>query len=779
MIPLLLVSAIQLALFGLAMLLLWRQEHRYRYARHWGWSWMLLALGLAIGPLMQDHTAAGGPLRALQALIASAALMASQLLQLMGALDFRGRRARWLLWLPGLLLVMAVLALLGTWDMASAVLFGAVVLGLGALASAVLLWQQGSAQARWVAVFFVASALVHLSAPALDPQGRSIVTYGLGAIVQLVLSLALVLLSLDRAHAESRLQAQRFSRLAEHSLQGLVVLRGSELLYANPAALDMFGFADLETARRSDVLDALVGPEQRDEARKRHAQLLSNPEARFEWEETRRRRDGQLLHLRGLSSQIVWDGAPAELMALIDDSARHAAVQALRRQALHDELTDLPNRNFTLERLRYLTRLGAPPFALVSADIDRFQLVNETLGHAAGDALLQAVAQRLKAELADVATVARLGEDQFVMLVEGPQAGDRAQATRFVERLLALLRQPFVVDEAELYVHLSAGVALFPTDGSDGASLLRAADAAAHRAKNEPGPSYAFFEPAMNQAAQARLLAEQALAKALEAGEFELLYQPKFRAGSRELLGFEALVRWQRPGHGQVSPADFVPAAERTGQIQALGALILELATRQLRQWLDRFGAVLPVAINVSPLQFEDGRFVPRLLAAIEALDLPYSSLQIEITESAAIGHVEQVRPQLERLRAAGVLCALDDFGTGQSSLTMLRQLPIHAMKLDRSMIAPLPQHEAGAVVRATCALGQSLGLEVVAEGVETEAQAQAAEALGCTQLQGYHLGRPLHALDAGELLAASLGGALSAPSPRPAGSPGPAAIPD
>jgi diguanylate cyclase (GGDEF)-like protein/PAS domain S-box-containing protein len=778
MTPLLLVSAIQLALFGLAMLLLWRQERRYRYVRQWGWSWLLLALGLAGGPLMQDHFASGGVLRALQALLASAALMASQLLQLMGSLDFRGRRLRVALWLPGFVSVMVALAVLGTLHMPSAVLFGGLVLGLGALASALLLWLQGTSQARWVGVCFAAAGLVHATGPLLDPSGRSVLTYGLGAIVQLVLSLALILLSLERAHVEARLQAERFTRLAEHSLQGLVVLRGRELLYANPAALAMFGYADLEAAKAGDVLDVLVAPEQREEARRRHAELVQNPKAHFEWEETRRSRDGRLLHLHGLSSQIVWDGAPAELLALIDDSGRHAALQALRRQALYDDLTELPNRNYALERLQYLTRLGAAPFALVSADIDRFQLVNETLGHAVGDALLQAVAQRLKAELAGEATVARLGEDQFLMLLEGPHAGERGEAQRFVERLLDLLRQPFVVEGAELFVHLSVGVALFPADGSDGAALLRAADAAVHRAKGEPGASYAFYVASMNQAAQARLVAEQALAKALEAGEFELLYQPKFRAGSRELLGFEALVRWQRPGHGQVSPADFVPAAERTGQIQALGALILELATRQLRPWLDRFGAVLPVAINVSPLQFEDARFVPRLLAAIEALDLPRGSLQIEMTESAAIGHVEQVRPQLERLRQAGVLCALDDFGTGQSSLTMLRQLPIHAMKLDRSMIAPLPQDDAGAVVRATCALGQSLGLEVIAEGVETEAQAQAAEALGCTQLQGYHLGRPLHALDAGGLLGTRLGGALSAPSPRPAGSPGPAASP-
>lgn len=768
MTPLLLVVAVLLGLFGAATLLLWRQERRLVYVRLWGWSWVLLALGLGGGPVLQDlfdSVAARGA----QALLSSLALMGSQLLQLAGALDFCGRRLRLRHWLPGFALVMVLLALLGLQHMPGAVLFGALVLGAGALTSAALLWRFSRGQERWVSACFVAVALVHLSSPLLDPLGRSLITYSLGAIAQTALSLALILLSVNRAHRSAQLQAERFTRLAEHSLQGLAVLRQHKLLYANPAALAMFGERDLKRARGANLLELLVLPDRRDEARRRHAAVLADPQARIEWEGLRLTRDGRALHLHALSSQIEWDGEPAELLAVVDDTERHAALEALRRQALHDELTDLPNRNFTLERLRQLTRLGAAPFTLVSADIDRFQLVNETLGHEVGDALLQAVALRLKLELPDEATLARLGEDQFVMLVEGPTAGRRDTARAFVERLQGLLQRPFDVAGAELYVRLSVGVALFPADASDGAGLLRAADAAVHRAKSEPGASYAFFDAAASRAAQQRLDAEQALSRAIQAGEFELVYQPKFEALTRRLLGFEALVRWQRPGLGLVSPAEFVPAAERTGQIQALGALILRLATQQLRQWLDRFGRALPVAINVSPLQFEDSRFVPELLAALDALSLPHECLQIEITETAAIGHIEHVRPQLERLRAAGVLCSLDDFGTGQSSLTLLRQLPIHAMKLDRSMIEPLPQTDAGAVVRATCALGQSLGLEVVAEGVENEEQARAAESLGCTQLQGYHLGRPLNAAAATELLA------FSRPLPRPGAPDGPA----
>lgn len=745
--PLLLVSVGLLAMLGGALLLLWRRERRHRYVKQWGWSWILLALSLTGGPLLQDLFPPG-PLHNAQAFLASLALMASQLLQLAGALDYCGRRLRLAQWLPGFVLVMLVLSLLGIYDMPLAVLFAAVMLCVVAWGCAILLWRHSRGLAHWVALCFVAVGLTHMSGPLLDPLGRSVFTYGMGAIVQTALCLGLVLLSVNRAHAEANRQAERFTRLAEHSLQGLVVLREHQILYANPTARAMFG-RDTRPADGPpiDVLQELLTPDQREAARARHARVLADPQARIEWEGPRQGYDGRLLHIRGLSSHLEWDGQPAELLVMVDDTARHAALEALRRQAQHDELTQLPNRNFAVERLAQLTAPGAPAFAVVSADLDRFQLVNETLGHAAGDALLLAIAQRLRERLPPQANLARLGEDQFVMLVEG--AADRAQAQAFVEQLLALLEQPFALEEGkrtELFVHMSVGVALFPQDGQDGAALLRAADTAMHRAKGRAGAGFTFFDAAMNRGAQARLEAEQALAGALERGEFRLEYQPKLTAVARELCGFEALVRWQRPGIGPVSPAEFVPAAERTGQIRALGLLIVELATEQLRQWREQYGAVLPVAINVSPLQFEDPGFVPALLAALDARGLPHEALQIEITETAAIGNVDKVLPQLERLRAAGVLCSLDDFGTGQSSLTMLRKLPIHAMKLDRSMIEPLPKPDASAVVQATCALGQSLGLEIIAEGVETEEQAMAVEALGCSQLQGYYLSRPLPA---------------------------------
>lgn len=761
---LMLVSASLNALLGLSLLALWRQDRRAVYLRLWAWSWVLLGLGLMLGPVLQDLFLPGTR-RNIQMLLASAALMGSQFLQLAGAMNYAAVRIRLGLWLPAFLLLMAMLLVFGAHDIATAVLFGAAVLSAGSLASAVLLWRHSRGPERGVSLAFGALAMVHASGPWLDPLGRSTLTYSLGAFVQTAACLGLILLAVARAHRDARLQTERFTRLAEHSLQGLAVLRHLRVLYANPAALRLFDYASLAEAQRADSLAELSDPEQREASLARHRHILADPRAEIEWEAERHSRNGQALRLHCLSSHIEWDGEPAELLAIIDDSARHQALEELRRQALHDELTDLPNRRFAVERLRQLTTVGAQPFALVSADLDRFQLVNETLGHAVGDALLAAIAQRLAAELPPQATLARLGEDQFLMLVEGTQ--DSAQAEQQVRQLLALMARPFTVDGSELTVHLSAGVAMFPLHGLDAPSLLRAADAAMHRAKARAGSSYVFFDVSMERAVQARLEAEQAMARALQLGEFSLAYQPKWQAGTRTLCGFEALVRWQRPGVGPMSPAEFVPAAERTGQIMALGQQLIGVATRQLAQWRERFGRLLPVAINVSPVQLEDQRFVPQLLEALAAQDLPGAALQIEITETAAIGNLDGVLPQLARLREAGVLCSLDDFGTGQSSLTLLRQLPIHAMKLDRSIIAPLPEAGAGAVVQATCALGRSLGLAVVAEGIETEDQAAAAEALGCTELQGYYLGRPLDAAAAEALLQAQLGATQAGPQPQ------------
>ncbi|MDT9002053.1 bifunctional diguanylate cyclase/phosphodiesterase [Paucibacter sp. APW11] len=748
---LVLISSCLQVLMGATLLVLWHIDRRYGYVRLWGWSALLLGVGLALGLGMAEPNMAGLRLKA-QAFGASAAVMASLYLYMAGASQYRSRPWSARFWSITLAVVTLATALIGIQDMRWGIAAAAAVLALGNWLCAAWIGLHGRRSETALAACFIASGMVHVSGPLLDPMSRSPITHGSGLVVQTVLSLALIIVAVARAHREAAEQAERFTRLAEHSLQGLAVLREHRVLYANPAALQIFGYPTLAAARRADVVTELVEAEDREQALRRHAAVLADPDARIDWQGLRQTHDGRRLFLRSLSSHIDWDGKPAELLVMIDDTARQTALEALRRQALHDELTDLPNRNHAVEQLQRLSARGQP-FALISADVDRFQLVNETLGHQVGDALLQAIAQRLRQGLTPGTQLARLGEDQFLLLIEQVATPEDAQAE--VEHMLALMGTPLRVEGHELLVHLSAGVALYPQDGRDGTALLRAADAAMHRAKQIAGNASVFYDRGMNRAAEARLQAEQSLAQAIAAGEFVLDYQPKFSAGARRLCGFEALVRWQRPDGTRISPMDFVPAAERTGQIKRLGELILAIAIGQLCDWQRQFGELPTVAVNVSPLQFEDVDFAARLLRSLDEARLPHSAVEVEITESAAIGQLDRVLPQLRLLHEAGVLCSLDDFGTGQSSLTMLRKLPISTMKIDRSMVEPLPRPDAAAVLRATCALGQSLGLEIVAEGVETEEQASALEALGCTQLQGYYLGRPLPAAAATALLAA------------------------
>lgn len=745
----LLISTSLIALLGLALLVLARLEPGHPHIRDWGWSHVLLAAGLALGVALVPADTESLRYK-LQATVATASIVASLALQLAGAAHYSARPWRWRRVAPLFAALLAVILGLALVKQRYGVVAGALILTAGAWLAAAWLWRGGARGERFVACCFMASGLVHLSGPVMDPLARSSVTHVFGTYVQMSLALALILLSVHRAHQEKETSNARLRQLYERSMQGLAVLRDGRTVYANPAALAMFGFDSV-----GGEMDAygMMAPAEVDAARERSKRLMQDRSGDLAWEGERYRRDGSVIYVRGSSSYIEWEGGPAVLVLMLDDTERHRATEALRRQALHDELTDLPNRHAALARLAELTQPGSPGFAALSADLDRFQLVNESLGHETGDALLQAIAARLREALPPEALLARLGEDQFLLLQPG--VDDDAAALLAGQRLLALMTAPFVVGHRALYVHLSVGIARFPAHGLDGAALLRAADVAMHQAKQLAGAAVVAFQPGMAAGAGGLLEIEQALAAAIEREEFQLDYQPKFAAGTRRLAGFEALVRWQRPGRGRVSPADFIPAAERTGQIVPLGALILRQAARQLRAWEQQGLTPLPVAVNVSPLQFEDAGFAEWLLALMRAHGIEPALIEVEITETAAMMHMDRVLPQLACLRKAGVGVAFDDFGTGQSSLTLLRRLPITTLKLDRSMVEPLPEPSAGAVVRAACVVAEALGLAVVAEGVETEAQAAEVERLGCTQLQGWLLSRALPPEAAGALLAA------------------------
>ena len=327
---------------------------------------------------------------------------------------------------------------------------------------------------------------------------------------------------------------------------------------------------------------------------------------------------------------------------------------------------------------------------------------------------------------------------------------DSAQAVR------QLLWQPVELPQHRFFLDVSMGVALHPADATGPEALLRSANAAMHEAKRTPGTSLQFAEERFERGSGATLDAEQALRAGMKNDEFKLVYQPKVDARTGALVGFEALVRWDRPGIGRIGPQEFIPPAERTGLIGPLGNLILTLACHQIAEWRESFGNTVPVAVNVSPLQLLDPGFPDLVVRTLRHFNVPADLLTLEITESAAITHLDQAREQIGQMRGHGVEVALDDFGAGFSSLNMLRSLPLSTVKIDRTLIDPMPDANATAVVKAICDLAAVLQLTVVAEGVETSAHASAAAGAGCNVLQGFLYARPLDAADAARWLRAT-----------------------
>lgn len=623
------------------------------------------------------------------------------------------------------------------------------------LVAAWLLWPQGGAE-RLAALWLLALSLNHLQYPLLGPEAAERQAV-LGGLLRLALGLTLMHAAVRRSAQESQRTRDRLGHLTEHSHQGVAVVRGEHLLYANPALLRIYGLNSL-TEVHTLWRDATMPEGERQGARERHRQLISGEMSQASWSGLRYRFDGTPIRLRFTAWRIDWDGQSAEQVVVTDETAQHDATAALLHQATHDELTGAPNRSALQARLRELCAARAG-FALLLLDVDRFALFNEAHGPSVGDAVLRALAGALATALQGRAEVMRLGEDEFALLAPG-DAPDRA-AQHVAQAVRELLAQPLPLPGHEFYLDASIGVVLHPVHGRDPEALLRAANAAMHEAKHTPGTSLQYAEQRFEHGSGVSLLAEQALRAGLRNEEFSLVYQPKVDGRSGALLGFEALARWDRPGIGRVGPHEFIPAAERTGLIVPLGRLILAQACSQTATWHAEFGRGVPVAVNVSPLELLDPAFPDDVARLLRRHGVPPGLLSLEITESAAVAHIGALRGRLAALRALGIEVALDDFGIGFSSLNMLRSLPLHAVKIDRSLIEPMPAPDATAIVQAICAIAQTLKLEVVAEGIESQAQSEAVLAAGCTVLQGNLHARPLAPEEAGRWLARSLGAPL------------------
>jgi diguanylate cyclase (GGDEF)-like protein/PAS domain S-box-containing protein len=546
----------------------------------------------------------------------------------------------------------------------------------------------------------------------------------------------------------------------DHSSEAIFVTDAQgNIVATNPAFTRITGYAQDEAIGRNPrLLQSGRHDDQFYAAIWRHIAETG----RWEGEIWNRRKNGEI-YPGLLSIAAVKDDHDAltNYIAMTIDLAKYKETEALLEHLrTFDPLTGLPNREAwrsALDQAIVNARRAGNSFAVLDIGLDRFKLVNESFGHPVGDQVLAMAAERIRQTLRRHDIAARAGGDRFSVLLA--DLNDAQTASAFCERLNAAFVPPFEVQGQVLPVSVSIGIALYPNDGKDTHDLLSNAESALYRAKEEGCGSYTFYAREMNAAGAQMLMLERMLRLALDNREFSIVYQPQVAAGTRRLVGVEALLRWHNPTLGQVSPVQFIPIAETTGLIVPIGEWVLRESCRQAGLWRQRYGADIAMGINLSTRQFRREDLMATVQLALEANDLPARLVELEITEGLLMNDPASAALIMDGLRWMGVKIAIDDFGTGYSSLAYLKNFPLDRIKLDRAFVKDLPENESEkAIARTVIALGRNLGLQTLAEGVETAAQAEFLAAAGCEVFQGYLFGKPMKPaeleamIDAGEL---------------------------
>ncbi|HEX2059879.1 MAG TPA: EAL domain-containing protein, partial [Thermoanaerobaculia bacterium] len=551
----------------------------------------------------------------------------------------------------------------------------------------------------------------------------------------------------DRKQAETALRDSeaRYRLMAENSTD--LISRSTPdgtIVYASDAVRNLLGYEPSDLVGR-DFCD-FIHPDDRHAVDRAAAEMAQGRSHTFIYRA--RRRDGRYVWFESTSRAIEnpETGEPGEIVSVSRDiSERRQAEEQIEYQAYHDALTGLPNRLLFRDRLTVAlahAKRQRTPVAVMFLDLDRFKFVNDTLGHSLGDELLRAVAARLRAVLREGDTIARMGGDEFTVLLADLRSVD--DAAKIAQKLIDTIAYPFRVEGHELYVTTSIGIALHPNDGDTAETLLKNADAAMYRAKDAGRNSYQLCTRAMNSRAAERLSIESTLRRAVDREELVLHYQPLVRLDTRQIAGMEALLRWNRPGHGIVAPATFIGIAEETRMIVPIGEWVLREACRQAKQWQKSAYPGLRISVNLSPRQFQQTDLREVVEAALNESGLAPRSLELEITESTAMLNTDRTIATLLELRELGVRIAIDDFGTGHSALSYLRRYPIDRVKIDREFIQEIETSRSNrAIVSAIVAMAHGLDLFVTAEGVETEGQVAFLREQKCEEVQGFLFGRP------------------------------------
>lgn len=567
-----------------------------------------------------------------------------------------------------------------------------------------------------------------------------------------------------RHHAE---QADKY-RIAEQALWASETYLNA-ILYHSPTLISVKDL-DGNVVLASDYFKHLEGVDEMGYIGKNVFDVYSNKTAQLLWDSDREaiqslepvENELEMKHKDG-SVHIYWmvkfplkdkqDKIFGICTICTDITERKQAEDALREQqsrlnymAFHDSLTALPNRALFYDRINHglaRAKRSGNQLVLMLLDLDRFKYINDSLGHDAGDLLLKTLSSRLQENVRDMDTVARLGGDEFVVVLEGIQ--DAEDITAVAQKLLSGVASPINVVGHEISTSVSIGISVYPQDGEDTETLLKNADIAMYKAKEAGKNNFKFYTEGMNASAVNFLLLENDLRRAIETDQLMLYFQPQFDLQTDSLMGMEALVRWNHPERGVVSPAHFIPLAEETGLIVALGDWVLRASCAQQKKWLEEGKYSRKVAVNLSPRQFREQNFPARVAEILEDSGLPAQYLELEITESSAMEHAGESINMMNELNSMGLSLAIDDFGTGYSSLAYLKRFPIQKLKIDRSFIADIATDQNDeAIAKSIISLAHNMSLNVVAEGVETEAQVNWLRERGCDMAQGFYFAKPM-----------------------------------
>lgn len=532
---------------------------------------------------------------------------------------------------------------------------------------------------------------------------------------------------------------------------GVFVVQDGALAYVNPLLPELFGYTQEEMIGTSPL--DLTAPEMRPAVVDQMQRRLQG-EGGKPFESLALRKDGSTFPVMVLAVPATYKGRFSSVGTVFDLTERKAAEKRILELAFFDPLTGLPNRRLLEDRfgqaLAEAERLQGK-LALFFVDLDNFKRVNDSLGHSVGDSLLCAMADRMRGVVRKVDTVARLGGDEFIMVLPYMGAEEAAEVAR---RLLEICSQPFLLGPHELAVTPSVGISLYPDDGRDFEALLKNADAAMYQAKEAGRQNFQFYARSKNVATLERLLLENSLRQALANHQFSLVYQPLICLRSGQIIGCEALIRWRHPDLGSIPPARFIPVAEDTGLINAIGDWVLNVACHQAKSWQEAGLPAITMAVNVSPVQIKQSGFIGTVAGVLVASGLEPSALELELTERTVMHDAESNLGTMSALHRMGVELAVDDFGTGYSSLAYLKRFPVGKLKIDQSFVRDIVEDADDLAIASTIvSIGHSLRLSVLAEGVENAEQLHLLEARQCDMAQGYYFSMPVPAAEFAELL--------------------------